>query len=98
MYVPTWSFNLIFISVSVGGTTGLFVGASILSFVEFIFYFTIRFANNILMGRRKRNPKGVIKLKRLEPVTNIIRADNIAALENIQQGPYENSGVRVLRL
>lgn len=50
------------------------------------------------MGRRKRNPKGVIKLKRLEPVKNIIRVENIAALENIQQGPYENSGVRVLRL
>ncbi|KAL0883199.1 hypothetical protein ABMA27_016636 [Loxostege sticticalis] len=103
-YLPTERFkrnvvrSRLDLVVSVGGTTGLFVGASILSFVEFIFYFTIRFANNILMARRKRIPKGVIKLKRLEPVTNIIRAENIGALENMQQGPYENSGVRVLRL
>ncbi|XP_060803388.1 sodium channel protein Nach-like [Amyelois transitella] len=38
--------------VSVGGTTGLFVGASILSFVELIFYFSVRFVNNIWLDRR----------------------------------------------
>lgn len=30
------------IQVSIGGSTGLFVGASLLSFVEIIYYFTIR--------------------------------------------------------
>lgn len=29
-------------TVSIGGSTGLFVGASLLSFVEIIYYFTIR--------------------------------------------------------
>lgn len=29
-------------AVSIGGSTGLFVGASLLSFVEIIYYFTIR--------------------------------------------------------
>lgn len=30
------------IQVSIGGSAGLFVGASLLSFVEIIYYFTIR--------------------------------------------------------
>lgn len=34
--------------VSMGGTTGLFVGASILSFVEIIYYFTIRPYSNVV--------------------------------------------------
>lgn len=38
------SFNALISSflVSIGGTTGLFVGASLLSFVEIIYYITIR--------------------------------------------------------
>ncbi|XP_049873456.1 sodium channel protein Nach-like [Pectinophora gossypiella] len=39
--------------VSLGGTTGLFLGASLLSFVEFIVYFTVRFTSNILIEQRK---------------------------------------------
>ncbi|XP_059048510.1 sodium channel protein Nach-like [Achroia grisella] len=38
--------------VSVGGTTGLFVGASLISFIELIFYFAVRFISNILMDKR----------------------------------------------
>ncbi|KAM3965323.1 sodium channel protein Nach [Aphomia sociella] len=40
--------------VSVGGTTGLFVGASVISFIELIFFFTVRFISNILMEKKKR--------------------------------------------
>lgn len=52
-----------YFSVSVGGTTGLFVGASLLSFVELFFFFTVRFVNNILMNRRETKK---IALKREE--------------------------------
>lgn len=75
--------------MSIGGTTGLFVGASVLSFVELIFYFSVRFANNIWAERQKRKPNAVIEVKSY-------RVDK--TLEKIQQGPYENSGVRNLRL
>ncbi|EDS29204.1 pickpocket 13 [Culex quinquefasciatus] len=37
--------------VSVGGTTGLFVGASLLSFVEIIYYFTIRPYGTVFMRK-----------------------------------------------
>ncbi|XP_055710278.1 sodium channel protein Nach [Phlebotomus papatasi] len=40
--------------VSMGGTTGLFVGASLLSFVEILYYFTIRPYGNFLMERRTK--------------------------------------------
>lgn len=32
----------IIVSVSIGGTAGLFVGASLLSFVEIFYYFIVR--------------------------------------------------------
>lgn len=35
------------VSVSMGGTTGLFVGASLLSFVEIFYYFIVRPYYNI---------------------------------------------------
>ncbi|XP_037868462.2 sodium channel protein Nach [Bombyx mori] len=62
-YLPTERFkrnvvrSRLDLVVSIGGTTGLFLGASILSFVELIFYFSVRFANNILMkiDQRKNN-------------------------------------------
>lgn len=43
--------------VSIGGTTGLFVGASLLSFVEIIYYFTIRAGlfNWLKLLKRQRN-------------------------------------------
>ncbi|GBP93729.1 Sodium channel protein Nach [Eumeta japonica] len=49
--------------VSVGGTTGLFVGASLLSFVELIFYFTVRLWNNYWMDKDRvdRNNKAHYK-------------------------------------
>ncbi|CAG9786709.1 unnamed protein product [Diatraea saccharalis] len=49
--------------VYVGGTAGLFVGASILSFVEFIFFFTIRLGSNFLMDWQKRKSKQSILVK-----------------------------------
>ena len=36
------NYLLVSCSVSIGGSTGLFVGASLLSFVEIIYFFTIR--------------------------------------------------------
>lgn len=47
--------------VSVGGTTGLFVGASLLSFVELVIYFTVRFAINIWLERQEITNKVVIR-------------------------------------
>lgn len=80
-------------SVSVGGTTGLFVGASILSFVELLFYFTVRFVNNILMYRRgfekKKNVKIIVKRKRVNA-----SAVKLKVIKDPQiQGPYASSGV-----
>ncbi|XP_059618986.1 sodium channel protein Nach isoform X2 [Phlebotomus argentipes] len=40
--------------VSMGGTTGLFVGASLLSFVEILYYFTIRPYGNFLMKKHAK--------------------------------------------
>ncbi|XP_055858498.1 sodium channel protein Nach isoform X2 [Episyrphus balteatus] len=39
--------------VSMGGTTGLFVGASLLSFVEIFYYFTVRAYNTFVTERTK---------------------------------------------
>lgn len=36
---------VIFITVSLGGSVALFVGASILSFLEIIYYFIVRMRN-----------------------------------------------------
>lgn len=44
---------ILYFLVSVGGTTGLFVGASLLSFVELIFYFTVRFAGNFWIVKKE---------------------------------------------
>ncbi|KPI94432.1 Sodium channel protein Nach [Papilio xuthus] len=58
-YLPTERFkrnvvrSRLDLVVSVGGTTGLFVGASLLSFVELIFYFTVRFAGNFWIVKNK---------------------------------------------
>lgn len=41
--------------VSMGGAAGLFIGASLLSFVEIIYYFTIRPYGTVYMQNRKRN-------------------------------------------
>lgn len=44
-------------SVSMGGTTSLFVGASLLSFVELVYYFTIRVYGTYYMNKKKQLPK-----------------------------------------
>ncbi|CAG4956011.1 unnamed protein product [Colias eurytheme] len=60
-YLPTERFkrnvvrSRLDLVVSVGGTAGLFVGASLLSFVELIFFFTVRLFDNIYLKKRNRN-------------------------------------------
>jgi hypothetical protein len=77
----------VLISVSVGGTTGLFSGASLLSMVELIFYLTIRFASNILMNRNKTANRNAE-----HPASAVlIKGDNSVVV--LQQGPYVSSGV-----
>ncbi|KAM8705480.1 hypothetical protein ACLKA7_009868 [Drosophila subpalustris] len=44
--------NKLDIVVSLGGILGLFLGASILSVIEFIYYFTIRATNNLRINSR----------------------------------------------
>lgn len=39
--------------VSIGGILGLFLGASVLSAIEFVYYFTMRAGNSALMTRKK---------------------------------------------
>ncbi|XP_050351260.1 sodium channel protein Nach-like [Nymphalis io] len=59
-YLPTERFkrnvvrSQLDLVVSVGGTAGLFVGASLLSFVELIFFFTIRFISDLCMKIHER--------------------------------------------
>lgn len=40
-----YTFYMIFVIVSLGGSVALFVGASILSFLEIIYYFILRMRN-----------------------------------------------------
>ncbi|XP_034832228.2 sodium channel protein Nach-like [Maniola hyperantus] len=60
-YLPTERFkrnvvrSRLDLVVSLGGTAGLFVGASLLSFVELIFFFTVRLINNVWIEKRKQN-------------------------------------------
>ncbi|XP_048478510.1 sodium channel protein Nach [Plutella xylostella] len=60
-YLPTERFkrnivrSRLDLVVSIGGTTGLCVGASILSFVELVFYFTVRYMSNLLHEKKKQN-------------------------------------------
>lgn len=53
---PIITFSLL-ISVSIGGSTGLFVGASLLSFIELIYYFTIRPYVNYRNEQRQQQQK-----------------------------------------
>ncbi|XP_041979463.1 sodium channel protein Nach [Aricia agestis] len=65
-YLPTERFkrnvvrSRLDLVVSVGSTAGLFVGASLLSFVELIFFFTVRYISNVLMEKRKRKRVRII--------------------------------------
>jgi amiloride-sensitive sodium channel len=42
-------------AVSMGGAAGLFVGASLLSFIELIYYFTIRLFVTVKRKHRQSN-------------------------------------------
>ncbi|KAI4454863.1 amiloride-sensitive sodium channel-related [Holotrichia oblita] len=53
--------------VSMGGTAGLFIGASILSFVEILYYFIIRPINDYFIGRQQNgNEDRVILVKSVQ--------------------------------
>lgn len=39
--------------VSMGGATGLFIGASLLSFVEIFYYFTVRPYGSMILRKQK---------------------------------------------
>ncbi|XP_061383814.1 sodium channel protein Nach-like [Danaus plexippus] len=58
-YLPTERFkrnvvrSRLDLVVSLGSAAGLFVGASLLSFVELIFFFTVRLISNLCIARRK---------------------------------------------
>lgn len=43
--------------VSIGGILGLFLGASILSAIEFVYYFTVRAANTRMIRKKLENAK-----------------------------------------
>lgn len=48
--------------VSIGGILGLFLGASILSLIELVYYFTFRLYNNIQMIRNsERERNGIVQ-------------------------------------
>jgi amiloride-sensitive sodium channel len=51
-----------FFAVSMGGAAGLFVGASLLSFVEIIYYFTIRLFVTVKRKYRQHNQTPDISL------------------------------------
>ncbi|KAI8436769.1 hypothetical protein MSG28_010236 [Choristoneura fumiferana] len=95
-FLPTERFKRIVVRsrldlvVSIGGTTGLFVGASLLSFVELIIYFTVRFAINIWLERQGRTNKVVIK----EDGEDLSNDDILIVFQNRNQGlGYLNGGL-----
>ncbi|XP_073956888.1 uncharacterized protein isoform X2 [Choristoneura fumiferana] len=97
-FLPTERFKRIVVRsrldlvVSIGGTTGLFVGASLLSFVELIIYFTVRFAINIWLERQGRTNKVVIK----EDGEDLSNDDILIVFQNRNQGlGYLNGGLHV---
>lgn len=46
-------------AVSMGGATGLFVGASLLSFIELVYYFTLRLFVTVKYMKNKHRPNDV---------------------------------------
>ncbi|KAJ2949047.1 hypothetical protein O0L34_g5987 [Tuta absoluta] len=89
-YLPTERFkrsvvrSRLDLVVSVGGTTGLFLGASLLSFVELVFYFTIRFASNIYIEEKK-----VIEESKRRRQVRAIKPSGLQKQVNVQY-PYVN--------
>ncbi|XP_075978336.1 sodium channel protein Nach-like [Anticarsia gemmatalis] len=97
-YLPTERFkrnvvrSRLDLVVSVGGTTGLFVGASLLSFVELFFFFTIRLFNNLWMNKKR------LRNENMDDRPNINTANveeiRLKTMEKaVRQGPYPISGV-----
>lgn len=46
-----------------GGTTGLLIGASLLSFVEIFYYFSIRPYGSMMMNRKRQTVDSLKKIK-----------------------------------
>ncbi|KAJ8722053.1 hypothetical protein PYW08_004455 [Mythimna loreyi] len=92
-YLPTERFkrnvvrSRLDLVVSVGGTTGLFVGASLLSFVELFLFFTVRFVSNILMEKKKIEnvvvvePRGTTNLQDSSEFEEILPLNNVTTEE-----------------
>ncbi|XP_075225540.1 sodium channel protein Nach-like [Lycorma delicatula] len=84
--------------VSMGGATGLFVGASILSFIEIIYYFTFRLCHqqkqkvniNSNIINNNKNPNNVTKntIKSFNPRNN--RAGQVVQVRRIKVNPQQN--------
>lgn len=53
-------------TVSMGGTAGLFVGASLLSFAEFIYFFSLRIYNR-KKDKATFTPQSVVKIINVTP-------------------------------
>nr|XP_049694331.1 uncharacterized protein LOC110374779 [Helicoverpa armigera] len=93
-YLPTERFkrnvvrSRLDLVVSVGGTTGLFVGASLLSFVELFFFFTVRFISNVWMERKKT--ENVLAVK---PTTTPITHE----VENLEEIPSVDVNTELLQ-
>lgn len=79
--------------VSVGGTTGLFVGASLLSFVELFFFFTVRFISNILMERKKTENVVVVEPRDTPVLQELPELEEIVSRNHVTEEAYVTSGV-----
>jgi hypothetical protein len=71
--------------VSVGGSTGLFIGASLLSFVEIIYYFTIRAGLFNYLNVFKKKVKLSDVFSRLKLRRNQLATDDIEKKSNQQE-------------
>ncbi|KAJ8731379.1 hypothetical protein PYW07_004543 [Mythimna separata] len=93
-YLPTERFkrnvvrSRLDLVVSVGGTTGLFVGASLLSFVELFFFFTVRFISNILMERKKNENIVVVEPRGTPNSQDPSELEEILPLNNVTGEAY----------
>ena len=48
--------------VSMGGAAGLFVGASLLSFIELIYFFTVRIYGTMWLSKRKKTENRTVQV------------------------------------
>lgn len=66
MATTTLNFKHRYCLVSIGGSAGLFVGASMLSFVEIVYYFTIRALWNKVIKKRELEKNEKVKEREME--------------------------------